>query len=245
MALISLSRRDLLARTIATGVGGITLSTFPGRPPLAQSLTDPQQVKSGISRWNDTTSSEPSLVKEWLANSEATKATKNEFDSGVHGEWANDWAVVNRSKTYARCSTIFGQLDNPYWMGVVFHPWMHVLGYAPNRTLNTTELATLYESQRFFDRTLNFFSDGQMVFAPFPDTPRIQISSLHEDSFVRILTRANVNPNDFRLHYARYYVMAGRRGSRTVPIPLLAHAYTLRSATDIKESLRISYTSVL
>ena len=84
-----------------------------------------------------------------------------------------------------------------------------------------------------------------MLFTPFPDTPRLPITATYEDSFVQIVKRANLNPDDYRLHYARYFVTAGRRGTQITPRVLLAHAYTLKTAVNIKQELRISYTSTL
>jgi hypothetical protein len=243
MSLLSLSRRDLLTRAIATGVGGITFSTFCGGRTSAQSLTDPQQLRYGIEQWNDALSAQPLLIKNWMATSEFRMASKNEFTSQIDADWANDWVVSNRSNTGARCNTLFGKNDSDLFMGVEFHPWMHIDGYHPNRTLNTVEMAALDENKPFFEQTLNFFKDGRLFIAPFPDTPRLRITSAHEDTFVRIVRRANQNPDNYHLHYARYYVMAWWSGSRITPRPILAHAYTLKTAKDIKVELRIAYTT--
>jgi hypothetical protein len=120
----------------------------------------------------------------------------------------------------------------PVYVGVAYHPWAHVSGYHPNRTLNAAEIEWL---ERVYT---------EMHVMPFPDTPRRAISSLHEDVFVNILQRANRNPSDYRIHYARYYVIAGTRGSRVVPRLVMAFAYTLRTAVDIKRELQISYIGV-
>jgi hypothetical protein len=243
MSIISLSRRDLLAKTIATGVGGSLLSTFSADHAAAQTEADADLLRKGIVEWSERAADQPVLIKDWLAHSEVVKATKNEFASGVHGEWANDWVVEHESKKYIRTATNFGRVD-PFWMGVVFHPWMHVIGYAPNRTLNIREVATLQQNTTFFERTLRFYSDDSLIFAPFPDTPRLDITTAHEDSFARIVMRSGQNPANYRLHYARFYVMAGRHGTQVPPRPLIAHGYTLRTAINIKQNLQITYSTI-
>jgi hypothetical protein len=244
MSLISLSRRELLARTIATGVGGLFLSSFGSRPAPAQSLTLAEDLRKGVVSWNKQVAHQPPLIQDWLGHSEIIRATKNEFaDDSFHGEWANDYAYEHEEKKYVRGGTIFGAESNSWWMGIVYHPWQHIDGYHPFRTLNVVEKAAQYENRTFFERTLSFYQEGQMTFAPFPDTKRLRLTQVHYDSFYQIVRKANLNPDDYRLHYARYHVMAGRAGGSIRPRPLIAHAYTLKTAVNVRQELRMTYSS--
>ena len=75
-------------------------------------------------------------AKRWLLQAELVKATKNEFSDEVQKEWANDWAIIGSF----RIGSFRSETDFPVWFGITFHPWMHIDGYAPNRTLNTAEI---------------------------------------------------------------------------------------------------------
>jgi hypothetical protein len=88
------------------------------------------------------------------------------------------------------------------------------------------------------------FDGNQMVLCPFPDTPRLLITSAHEDAFVRVVKFRNEDPNKYKLHYARYHVISVARGINRDPKVYLAHAYSYKSETNIYQNFLISYTTV-
>src|SRR4051812_24109678 len=95
MSVFSLSRRELLSRLIAAGVGGTVLSTFPSSQQLrAQTDEEAQNLIQKVGWMGENIAEQSEPVKEWLRNSSIIKATKREFETAVHGEWANDWALM-------------------------------------------------------------------------------------------------------------------------------------------------------
>jgi hypothetical protein len=246
MSLIPLSRRELLTSSIARGIGGTIFSTFALSQARSQESTEGDNLRAGVGFMSDKVSSNPSAAREWLQSAETIRATKNEFISDLHGYWASDFALRSTNHSFLVTLTPFIKANSTgvCRMGVAFHPWMHIDGYGVNRTLNVPEIQSLYPAATFFRRQLNLFENGTMAMVPFPDTPQLPINTLHEDTFVKIVLQAQSNPNAYRLHYARYYIMAGRTGSASNFIILVAHAYTLKDEPDTKNGLRIAYTSV-
>jgi hypothetical protein len=106
MSLISPSRREMLTRMIATGAGGVLLTSFSGVVARAQDRQEAVRLRMGVDYVGDATD-EGSVVREWLQYSETIRATKNEFESGIHGEWANDIALKNDRSQYLQIITRF------------------------------------------------------------------------------------------------------------------------------------------
>jgi hypothetical protein len=244
MSIISPSRRKLLTKIVATGVGGAIFSTFDAGEADAQLVGNPADLLQAVSFMNENIAENRTSAQEWLAGSEIIKATKNEFDSPIQAEWASDFSLRNERgflKTNARFQSDTEQCQ----MGVSFHPLMSIIGYRPNLTLNIFEIKSLYTATTAYNNNIGLYSNDRMVLAPFPDTARLEIQPLYEDTFVRIVLMHNDDPNKYRLYYARFYVMcvATSTGKRK-PQPILAHAYGLRNITNIKEDVRISYTLI-
>jgi hypothetical protein len=243
----SSSRREFLARMIVTGSGGPILSIFNLRQAAAQIAFAYESLMMGVLFMAAKIARQAALGQLWLNNSEIITASKNEFDSEIQAFWANDSIIVNRTAGPLHLDTPLQSSDGPLLLGVNFHPWMSIVGYHPSVTLNTHEIASLRAATELFTNAESGWldQDGTMVIAPFPDTPRLSISQVHVDGFAAIVRKNNLNPNDYRLHYVRYYVMAIRQGGgRVRPQPIIAYAYTRRADADIKEKLNIAYATL-
>jgi hypothetical protein len=181
------------------------------------------------------------LARDYLDSAQVVRANKSEFSSPTQAEWANDFAIQHPTGKYPSFSTRVGARA-----GIGPHPWMHILPeYNPSVTLNVAEMESLQPTASFFQRQLSLYRNSVLVMAPFPDTPRLPAEQVHIDGFANIVHRANLNPDDYRLHYVRYYVMSVAGTNRPAKVqPLIAHAYTRRDEIRIKENCHINYSLI-
>jgi hypothetical protein len=236
---------------VATGAGATVISTFG--TSLLSGQTDEEaaklrgDTKEGVLWLGNNVSQQPDSVKEWLANSEVIKASKKEFDQPVHAEWANDTALRGTKQNFLKTAAgFFGKAMHFAQMGVTFHPWMTVLDdYSPNVTLNNVEIASLLPTAKYFMKQ-PFYNKGSMVLAPFPDTPRLPVNQLSLDGFAKLVLNARFNPDDFKLHYVRYYVMsvATKKGQAPKTQTLVAHGYTRAGEQASLRNLRLDFVGV-
>ena len=246
-SLLSLSRRELISRVVATGIGGAVCSTFGSRPLLGQPNT--QALVNSVVAMGDNIAAQPPLVRQWLQNSETARggrvlqqARNVGFDNDFHESYANQWEFIDPMQPAYTRFIVQDAGTRTCLMGVYYHPWMHILGYAPNRTLNYVESESLRPTTVFLERRFRLARNGVMAIAPFPDTLRMRPAQEHVDGFARIVLDANMNPNDFVLRYVRFYLMAVVSSYGTQePQPILAHAY---SYPRYSRDLQLNYSLV-
>ncbi len=248
---LPLSRRALISRVVATGVGGVVWSTLgskiAGAQPSGLSQPGEDDLVNSVVTMGNNIADQPPLVQDWLKHSETNRegktrlAQKQGFENDFHGQWANQREFVTPLNPLRTRFAIADSGTRYCLMGVFYHPWMHILGYAPNRTLNFWEVESLRPTTVFLERQFRLSRNGILAIAPFPDTPRISPTQVYSDGFARIVTDANLNPNNFILWYVRFYLMAVATSEGVQqPQPILAHAYTYGRSND----MQINYSVV-
>jgi len=244
MAFLSATRREAIAAIIASGAGLLMSSCERNNPEPLES-DGANDLRASARRLIELSpdASERKVANDWLAKSAVIAASKLEFadSSETHRFWANDLVLRHPEGLGLTLTLSAGRIPG----GIMFHPWMHVTGYHVAATLNNQEIASISSKAEYFDKTLRFYQDVGIVYTPFPDTERLAIKDVFLDSFVAVVQRANLNPDDYRLQYARYYVLTGQSGT---PRPLLAHAYTSVTETNItrvKRTCKLTYTTIV
>jgi hypothetical protein len=240
-----MNRRTLFSQLLATGASSTLLSTFSISQALAQTDDDAEELKRGVRFLGDHAAEQPEAVQDWLRHSQVYEASKKEFPEGPHKYWANNYMFPRGEDGILLVDTMYygrGGVGGRAMMGVLFHPWMTVLAeYKPEVTLNTPEIYALKPTAAYF-QTLVLWSNGVMVYAPFPDTERRLPVAEDFDAFERDVHGHGQNPSDYRLQYVRNYVMSVRTnmGSRDTQ-PLRAFGFTRRGEDRDLSNLRLSF----
>jgi hypothetical protein len=175
-------------------------------------------------------------VDQWLAQCTLEKTQKQDLGGGLHADYANPFELRSKagplSLTFSSGPPALLLADHP-------QPWMSIVGYSPNVTLNNAEIAALAPTAAFFDETLRLYKDKKMVFTPFPDTPRLPVKGEHDDDFKQKATNAKLNPKDYELKYVRYYLTGtvSTSGQNAAQV-LMAYAYVRKGS----EHLQISFS---
>jgi hypothetical protein len=244
MSLFSKSRRDFLARSIASGTAIVLYDTFGSADLFAGEDWDSQtELEEHLRVVNNNLADASPEMQDYLKHSEIVRATTSSGE--FHETYNNSYQIVHEQRQSFSTQTSFtGYKDESsgiLWVGINLHPWSWIASeYRPNLTLNNAELEVLKKTNDSFTEIAKWKNET-LVVVPFPDSPRLVVEQQHLDGFARLLKKNDIDPDQHELRYVRYFLSATRKGSDSSLRMKVITAYAHTRKGGSKSSLKIDY----
>jgi hypothetical protein len=151
------------------------------------------------------------MLLSWLGDCKISKA---DHDGSFHDTYSNACAFA--SSTFMTLRSRFG-----YQFGIDRQPWAFALGHQSKASeLNNLEMEALIAM---------FQSQGSGEYVPYPDSPRMEPTSTHQEPFNRFLASQGAKSGDTKLVYARWFLGSQQRSK---PQPYLAFGYKQKNGNN-------------